>query len=226
MYVAGQSLEKKSNKKKIGAVVVGVALTMSVAVYGISAYLTDTKEATNKFSVDTDFKIELSEPDWVDTDSDTNGIPDAAENLAPTQTIAKDPTVKNASSKMNAWVAMTVKVPVFTGKMADSNGKWISVTDQDLYSYTLKTGWSEVGTATVADGYRTHTYVYADELAPNATATVFDDITVANLMNNPQIKATSNEIVVSAHGIQKEGFTTAAAAYAAYVAQQTPGTTV
>lgn len=203
---------KMSNKIKAG--LIGGTLAACLAIGGVAAYLTDTESITNNLSLDTNFSIELTEPGFVEAD---------AQGLAPMQTVVKDPTITNDGT-VKAYVAATVKVPVFSGKIIGTDGKITTVTDQDVFAYELNEGWSQVGNATVADGYRTYTYVYANALAADETAVVFDDVTVANLAEG--ISLTDTTIDVIGHGIQAEGHADATSAYNAYVAQNAAGVTV
>ena len=221
---------KKSSKKKRSMAVAGV-LAGCLALGGTLAYLTDTDSVTNRFTVDTDLDIQLVEPTWTALpDADDNGIPDAAENMAPTQTVDKDPIVENIGT-VDAWIAAKVKVPVFTGEMLNDEGKVVSVTDQDLFTYEVNEGWTQVGEATVEDGYRVYTYVYANMLAGATgegetaviakTASIFDEVTLANLTHD--IGVTDTQIDVDAYAIQALGFDDAETAYTAYQNQQATG---
>ena len=203
--------DKPASKAKKG--VVALALAGMLAVGGALAYLTDSASVTNDFTLDTNLSVALTEPNW---------DADAAKAMTPTMTVAKDPHIANDGT-VSEWVAATVKVPVFTGKMLNDEGKIVDVTDQDLFTYELGAGWTQSGAATVADGYRTYTYVYSTALdAGAAAADLFSEVTMANLTQDVGI--TDTTIDVTAHAIQKTGFDDAASAYAAYTAQIAAGT--
>lgn len=78
-------------KKKIIAVCLIVAMAAIAVVGGTLAWFTDTKDATNTFTVG-NVKIELTEPNW-----ETSGKNDAAEAY-PGEPLKKDPTVKNVGA--------------------------------------------------------------------------------------------------------------------------------
>lgn len=210
-YVNG---EQKKVSKRIKMGVMSGVLAGTLCIAGVAAYLTDTESVTNNLNLDTNFAITLTEPSFVADD---------AKDLAPTQTVAKDPTITN-SGTVDGYVAVQVKVPVFDGKMINAEGKIATVTDQDLFTYTVNTGWTQVGEPTVKDGFRTYTYVYSDVLSGAETATVFDDVTVVNLAEG--IATTDTTIDIVAYGIQSQGFTSATDAYNAYVAQAAAGVEV
>ncbi len=199
--------EKENNKKYVVAV---IALLLIAALgIGVSfAYLVAQDSINNRFNLDTNLSISLTEPSFVEEN---------AKNLVPAQVVAKDPTITNDGT-VEAYVAATVKVPVFSGKYLDAANALKVAKDVDLFSYTLGNGWSEIGTPFVKDGFSTHTYVYADTLASSASASpIFDSVTLANLTEDAGITDTS--IDVTAYAIQSVGFETSQEAYEAYLAQ-------
>ncbi len=79
--------------KKKKTIIAAVILLLVITVGGAIAYFTDTEEKTNTFTIG-NVDISLSEPNWVETDTTpANGIPDAAENLMPGQTVLKNPAM-------------------------------------------------------------------------------------------------------------------------------------
>lgn len=92
----------------------------------------------------------------------------------------------------------------------------------ELLSYTVNDGWTEQGTGTydAETGMTKHTYLYDTAVAGQATtASVFDNVTAANYANG-QIGANAlQNLQVDGYSIQALGFDTAAAAWAAYGAQ-------
>lgn len=206
-------LAHKSSWKVPTAIACG-ALACTLSISSALAYLTDDAFLSNPFTLNTDLSIELSEPSF-----EAN----AAKGLAPAQTVAKDPLVRNTGS-LGAYVAATVKVPVFTGDALNAEGALTHGENADLFSYTVNTGWHAKGDATLKDGFRTYTYVYDELLAPNAvTPPLFDSVTLANLIQNIGVSATS--IDVNAFAIQSEGFANAMSAIDAYLGQKAAITT-
>lgn len=184
------------------------ALTALVAAGGALAYLTASDTATTEFSLNTDMAISLSEPAWK---------AEGAMNLAPTQTVAKDPRIANEGS-IPIYAMAQVKVPVFTGNVADDAGGSQPVADADLFSYAVNAGWNRTGSPQLEEGFRTYTYVYDDAVQPQgSTVPVFDEVTLANLAAPTDLSSAS--ITVTGFGIQTLGFTGPEAAWAAYCAQ-------
>lgn len=77
-------------KKKLVSLFLVVAL-VAIAAVGTLAYFTDTKTATNTFTVG-DVEITLTEPNW-----DTDGSKDAPD-VYPGEALKKDPTVSNTGT--------------------------------------------------------------------------------------------------------------------------------
>lgn len=201
------TLSDKHNKRLLAALV-GCALALSLALGGALAYLTDTASVVNDLSLDTNLSISLSEPNW---------DPANATRMIPTKTIDKDPTITNDGT-VDEWVFAKVSVPVFTGSVANEEGKSVDVVDNDLFFYTVNAGWTQQGEPTISDGFRTYCYVYDSPLSANqSTSSIFDEITTANLTRG--LSMTDTQIIVEAFAMQKVGFETAQDAMAAYNAQ-------
>lgn len=189
-----------SRKKMI---LTSVVLLVIILIGGLLAYFTDTtEETTNVFTLG-NVAITLTEPNWT---SATN--PGA--NIAPNKQVAKDPTITNTGTN-DALVFMKVVVPYASVKKVGDS----TATAQQLFTYTLKSGWSEVGTAETDTTNHTITHVYAygsttamTPLAKNATATVFDNVTMINVadtsIDNGDLTEVSLNIKVKAYAIQKE----------------------
>lgn len=222
METKEQSKIQKLMKSKPAKAVLSVALVGALGFAGVmGAYFTgqDTKE--NKFDISAGLtdKITVVEENWDTTDADTNGIPDAAEHVVPLQSIAKDPVVKNESD-VETWLFCQIKVPTANVSVVGEDGSPEAAASHELFTYTVNEGWTESGTPVVADGYTTHTYLYNTKVAANSQTAkaVFDDVTLINLVE-PQGVSGPDQIDVIGHGIQAEGLDTAAAAWAAYTAQ-------
>jgi len=198
----------KKNKTFLAAIV----LLLLFVVGGAVAYFTDTDSETNTFTIG-NVDIDLVEANWDTTDQDSNGIPDAAQDLMPGQTVAKDPVIKNLSTSNPAYVFAKVEVPC----TAES-------TPRELFTYTVNTGWTELSSAAVActNGTATHVYYYgsndtltalakaADSSTPTPTSTaVFDNVTLLSSLTGASAEGlTGNKnIVVTGYGIQTQGLT-------------------
>ena len=220
MTETGPAAPEQKRAKAKALITAGVAGALVVGAMGTFAYFTGTDSVENVFTMSegmTD-KIEVVEPAWDLTDADANNVPDAAENLVPLQTVAKDPAVKNGSD-VAAWVFIQVKVPTAEVSVVGEDGAPVAAASHELFTYTVKDGWTEHGTPTVADGYTTHTYLCDAQVAAGATSpALFDDVTLINLVE-AQGTSGADKITVDGHAIQAEGFADAASAWAAYSAQ-------
>ena len=196
------------NKKK--TILAAVVLLLVFVVGGAIAYFTDTDTKTNTFTIGS-VDITLTEPLWdalVKTNGDTT-IPDDAEDMMPGETVTKDPTINNISTKNDAYVYAKVEVPCST-----------ATTPAELFTYTVNTGWTELSSAAIActSGKATHVYYYgtggnlsplakaADASTPTSTsAPVFSQVTLLSTLQSSDIPANNPQIVVTAYGIQKDG---------------------
>lgn len=226
---------KRKMNKKAKAIIAGVSVFAVIGVSGIMAYLTDLDTASNKFTVG-QVKIDLQEDSWDNaTDTDSDGVPDFAEDIVPNQTIDKDPKVKNVG-KNDAYVYLKVKVPVATVVTANDNGTLKNngtATKTPLFSYTVPatSKWKIIASQTDETdaqntGYYTYVYYYNEAVAPNATTdTLFDEVTFANIVSNdPDAAGTisNTQIDIDAYAIQADELpanTTIEAAYAIYLNQ-------
>ena len=167
--------------KKKKTILAALVLLLVVAVGGAIAYFTDTDEKTNTFTIG-NVDISLTEPNWDTTDSDSDGVPDASQDLMPGQSVVKDPTINNLSTKNSAYVFAKVVVPCTT-----------ETTPQEIFTYTVNTGWTELTSAAVActsGGTATHVYYYgtggtltalakaANASTPTSTPALFSEVTL------------------------------------------------
>lgn len=205
-------------RKRKGTAALALILILCLAVGGALAYLTDAKQIVNNLVLDTDLRIELTEPEW---DAAREADPTYAKNLVPTETAVKDPTV-TCTGTVPAYAAVKVCVPVFTGKVFDQAAGTIEdMSDADLFSIAWEDGWVLKETSEAAGGFRTYTYLWPDVLNKGESAKVFGSVTVANLIEGVGIDAT--QITVDAFGIQAGGFEDADAAWAGYMHQEGDG---
>lgn len=89
----------KRNKVTLGAL---AGLSLVGAVGGTLAYLTDSEEAKNTFTIG-DVSIESEEPNWPGNDDDS---PNGPKDITPNDEIAKDPLVENTG--INDAIVFTV----------------------------------------------------------------------------------------------------------------------
>lgn len=200
------------NKKK--TIIAAAILLMIFVVGGTIAYFTDTDTKTNTFTIG-NVDITLTEAGW-DTlpDTNNNDIPDAAEDMLPGESVTKDPLINNVSTKNPAYVFAKVEVPCTTIVAP-------ATTSEELFTYTVNAGWTELTTAQVActsGGTATHVYYYGTngtltELAKAANAStptsttnpVFSSITLLSTLKGNEGLTGNKEVVVTGYGIQTEG---------------------
>lgn len=207
------SIMKKRNLK-IAAT--ACAMAGVLAVGGIMAYFTDGDTATNTFTVGK-VSIDLQEPNW---------DPDDVTEITPEQDIQKDPQIKNDGIN-DAYVFIEVTVPTKNVVTANDDGSKNTAADTELFSWDVNPGWVQVGnvkenTEKDDDGNDvcvSHTYLYAygtetamtalpatdvdgTEEKENITATLFDYVRFANVVEDQNLEGTDLSIVVNAYAIQ------------------------
>ena len=145
------------NKKVRKLVLLIIAILTIVGLGSLFAYLIDTDQKTNVFTVGS-IKIELTETNW----NPTNG-----QNILPGQPINKNPKINNIGNNP-AYVYIKVVNPIVT----------LTTGEGPLFSYTTNTGWTQLDQVEQC-GYRATTYYYNTALNPSAnTSTLFDSVTI------------------------------------------------
>ena len=200
-------------KKKKTLLAASIMLLVFI-VGGAIAYFTDTDTKTNTFTIG-NVDITLTESGWdALADSNSNDIPDAAEDMLPGQSVTKDPTVNNVSTKSDAYVFAKVEVPC-TAIVSPAT------TSEEIFTYTVNAGWTELSTAAVActdGGTATHVYYYgsngtlttlakaANAQTPTSTTNpVFSTITLRSTLKGNEGLDTQKQVVITGYGIQTEG---------------------
>ena len=169
-------------KKKVTIIAIVIAIII-IVTGGIFAYLTDTDQATNVFTVGS-VKINVTEANW----NASNG-----QNVVPNQTIAKDPQIDNVGSN-SAYVYIKVEQP----NVSLSNG-----TTGPLFNYTINSGWTLLGDNSSSTGCPTRTAVYYYNTALNpstSTSKLFNNVTT-NEYNQDSVPDNTN-IEVTGYAIQ------------------------
>lgn len=199
------------NAKLLITLVLAFMLAFGIAL----AYLTDNKSLANGLSLDTDLRIELTEPTWEAAKATNSNY---GQNLQPMQRVDKDPTITNIGT-IPLYSVARVTLPIFSGKIFDPISQTIlEVTDHDLFSYSLSPGWELIDTA-LSQNERTYTYIYNTQLNHTESAQIFDALYVANLIEDIGINAA--DVIIDAFAIQAEGLMNATEAWAAYLHQET-----
>ena len=207
------------NKKK--TIIAAVVLLAVLVVGGAIAYFTDTESKTNTFTIG-NVDMTLTEDSWdALADTNNNELPDVAEDMMPGESVTKDPTINNVSTKNPAFVFAKVEVPCTTIVAP-------ATTSEEIFTYTPNAGWTELSTAAVActsGGTATHVYYYgtggtltalakaADASTPTSTTNpVFSSVTLRSTLKGNEGLTGNKNIVVTGYGIQTEGLTSVAPA--------------
>lgn len=201
-------------KKKIVALCLCIALAV-VAIGGATlAYFTDTKTATNTFTVG-NVKIKLDEKDITATDGSRTEEGNAY-TIYPGATVEKDPTVTNTGEN-----AAYVRVKVVANNvktMADQLGQGVDLAT--IFTGFDSTKWTRAGTPTVSTDGETYTYVYNynTTLAKGAnTGALFTNVVIPGTITNMGDKQIT--ITITAEAIQADGMKDATEAFAKLDAQ-------
>lgn len=186
-------------KRRTKTIACAAALVGAITVGGVMSYFTDADTATNTFTIGK-ISLDLQEPDW---------DPDESEDLTPNQEVKKDPQVKN-DGENDEFVFVEVSVPYKNVVTVNDQGVKNPAADTELASYVVNAGWTELGTPTKDEttGTVLHRYVYGTAQACTilskdaVTPSLFDTITIANVVEDQKLEGTTQNIKINAYGIQ------------------------
>ena len=201
-------------KKKITAIFLCVAL-VAIAIVGASlAYFTDSKKATNTFTMG-NVHIKLDETNVNDPTGDR--VTENTYNTYPGAVVKKDPIVHNTGANA-AYIRAKVEVKgwVDTCKFATgyTTGMDMKAT-LDLLIDRLGDGWSVVD-ANVNGKDVTFVLKYDGTLAAGVdTTAMFKTVTIPAGIDNAN-NTSFSEVKVVADAIQTDGFDTWTAAFNAF----------
>ncbi|MDO4518932.1 MAG: TasA family protein [Eubacteriales bacterium] len=177
-------------KKKLIAITCAAALTLTIG--GTFAYLTDSDQAVNEFTVGK-VTIDLTEPSW-DPEDNTE--------ITPLDEIEKDPQITN-TGKNDAYVFLEVAIPKRELILADAKGNRLPKETVPLFTYEKNEGWELIATEEKED---TNSYIYAYNqiLSPDQTTeSLFDTIRFQNVIEG-QVDGEAFNIPVYAYAIQSD----------------------
>lgn len=214
-------------KKKLTAIFLCVAL-VAIAIVGASlAYFTDTKTATNTFTMG-DVKIKLDETNVNDPEGDR--VASNEYNVYPGAVVTKDPIVHNVGQNA-AYIRATVNVENWMNMCAAYFPNFgIAYPNQGyeqsllLLVDALGEGWSIEGVTTGTPfqlGNFSAKFIlkYDGTLAAGAdTTAMFQTVTIPAGLDNASA-ASFDEVKVVAQAIQADGFDTWEAAFTAFDAK-------
>ena len=188
------------NKKRMRTMLAATAMIGVMAIGGISAYFTDADTATNTFTVGK-VSIDLQEPNW-----------NPPKDITPNQEIKKDPQIKNDGVN-DAYMFMKVTVPYDNITVVAQDGtKAAAKEDTELFSYDVKSGWTEIGTPVKDTTNKTVTHLYAYGTAETMTAvaanqttnSLFDWVKFVNCREDENQESKTHNIKVDAYAIQTQ----------------------
>ena len=201
------------NRAKILAAILLFAL---LSLGGTLAYMTDQETAGNRFTVG---KVDA-------TPSDALGIRQA-EDMYAGKEIPKDPAIKN-NSKNDAYLRMTVRIPVAWVVTADDDGRLNhggQIMETELFTYDLNpySGMRLLSPDPVLEnGYHIYEYIYTGggrtEIPVPAGQDIpplFYSVRFANVVGG-QIDEDTEFLYVDFKAIQSGGFESPEEAWTAY----------
>ena len=216
-------------KKKILILTLCIALLAVAAVGGTLAYFTDTEEVTNTFTVG-NVKIELLESQLLRAEGITDAaiaadaegyaayLAQAGKNILPGISVKKAPYIRNTGSN-NAYVRLRMLIPVELVDIVTCVYTSEAVADGSV------TDPVKLDNVTI-DGveYAQFAVVYNEKLAPEAMTywPVFSQVKLNEDVTSEDVAGLTDatfNIILQADAIQADTFETAAAAFAAFDAQ-------
>ena len=214
-------------KKKILALSMCIALA-AIAIVGASlAYFTDTKTATNTFTMG-NVQIKLDETNVNDPKGDR--VTSNVYNVYPGAVVTKDPIVHNIG-KNGAYIRATVNVSNWMNLVGAYYPDFKETFPNDGYKAALNLlvgelgeGWSVVGVEagdvfTIGQFDAKFILKYDGVLASGAdTTAMFQTVTIPTGIDNANADS-FDEVKVVAQAIQADGFDTWEAAFAAFDAK-------
>lgn len=214
-------------KKKLTLVVTCIVLVAAMVIGGTLAYFTDSKTATNTFTMG-NVNIKLDETDIKNPEGDR--VTSNAYDVYPGEVVTKDPIVHN-TGKNGAYIRATVNVYNWMNLVAAYYPDFKETFPNDGYKAALNLlvgelgdGWSVVGvvagdTFTIGQFDAKFVLKYDGVLDAGAdTTAMFQTVTIPAGIDNANASSFQSVKVV-AQAIQADGFDTWKAAFAAYDAK-------
>lgn len=198
-------------------------LLVAATILGTVAYLQDTAEVVNTFTVG-NVHLKLDEA-VVDENGETQGDERTesgnAYHLIPGQTYTKDPTVTVLKGSEESYVRMLVTINCYD--------ELATIFDDPFLPQYFVEGWDNtvwVSTEVISKDEDANTATYefryfetvkAEKDTDLVLDALFDTVTVPNTMTGAQLETIADlEISVEAHAIQASGFADADEAWEAF----------
>ncbi len=211
-------------KSKILLLILCAVLLVCVSVLGTVAFLTDSEDVVNTFTVG-HVDLRLDEAVVDENGKPTGGRTEEGNqyHLIPGKTYTKDPTVTVAKGSEESYVRMLVTVncmkefdAVYAPEVADLTAIF---NGYDASNWIYETVVRDEATNSV-----TYEFRYKETVKPSDDDTVldalFDSITVPTQFDSDDMESLADlKITVVAHAIQVSGFDDADSAWTAFDAQ-------
>ena len=194
----------KIRSKTLLALVCAVLLVAS-SVLGTMAYLTSQDQVINSFSVGS---VALTLDEKNINDLEGSRVKANTYHLMPGHEYVKDPTVHVDSKSEDSWIFVKVEngIAAYEATSETTEGGYKTIADQ----ITAK-GWTALGGV---DGVYYKEYTNSNT---GADLVVFENFKIADNANDvngwSNITTENTKVNVTAYAVQKDGFTTASAAW-------------
>lgn len=197
----------KHYKKLLVVSAIGLIVSAS-AVFSL-AYKTDGSKLRNDITT-AQTSITVVETQWdALPDANKNGIKDVAEEIVQGKVITKDPAVLNEST-LDMYCFLEVTIPAKNVMVVENAPRRART---DLFSYTVKSGWTELKRTTSTTETKI-LYGYNTVVKPNnKTGTLFDSVKYANVVEGEISSGTVLNLNVQGYAIQAKTFTSMQDAY-------------
>lgn len=199
----------KTGKKALLLALCAVLL-VAATVMGTMAYLTSTDTVTNTFTIG-NVKITLDEAPIDANGKATTGdrVKANSYKLMPGHEYDKVPTVHVVANSEDSWIFVKVENGIAAYEASAVEGGYTKIADQ-IVSTTY--GWTKL------DGVDNVYYKEYSKNPAQVDLAVFGNFKIADNADSVagwgDIKAADTKVTITAYAIQKDGFTTAAAAWA------------
>lgn len=214
------------SKAKVLVLALCAVLLVVGSVMGTLAYLTDSQEVVNTFTVgDVDIKVDEAPvtPDGTPIEGEDR-VEGNEYHLIPGQTYTKDPTMTVLKGSEESYVRMTVTINCISQLRAILGEdflpqNYVNGWDNDVWVYEATT--EDTVNNTVTYEFRYHQTVDAFEAAEDIVLEpLFTDFTLPGEITGEELATIDAlEITVVGHAIQTLGFDSDDAAWAAFNAQ-------
>ena len=215
------------NKRRILAISMSLVIVAILAIGATLAYFTDTKTATNTFTMG-NVNIKLDETNVNDPEGDR--VSQNEYDVYPGAEVEKDPTVHNVG-KNGAYIRATVNVSNWMNLCAAYYPDFKETFPNEGYKAALNLlvgdlgeGWSVVGVEagdvfTIGQFDAKFVLKYDGVLAPGAdTTAIFEKVSIPAGIDNANNES-FNQIKIVAQAMQADGFNTWEDAFAAFDAK-------